>query len=162
MIGNTAHMALFKNSRKEILLVQRRDNSFWVMPGGHLNKKETFIQAVEREVKEETGFIVKTTKYCAVFKDSKTGIEKRIYEGIIKGGQKRINPEVVDIQWFLTKDLPFPMTIYEKNRIQTVINSPTAHITKPYKINVLTEIINLWSHPLFLAKVLLVEFKNRR
>lgn len=34
---------------------EKRDESYWVLPGGHLERSETLIQAVARELKEEFG-----------------------------------------------------------------------------------------------------------
>lgn len=49
------------------VLVQDRVDSDWggiTFPGGHIEKNESFIDAVIREVKEETGLDIKSPKIC--------------------------------------------------------------------------------------------------
>lgn len=46
--------AIILNDRGEILLQQRSDMDIWGMPGGMMELKETVLEALEREVKEET------------------------------------------------------------------------------------------------------------
>lgn len=52
--------ALIQNSQGEILLVhkERKDSSFWELPGGRLNRGETIEQGIERELYEEIGLIL--------------------------------------------------------------------------------------------------------
>ncbi len=50
---------IFHNQRQDVLLVQRCDVPVWVLPGGGIEEGETPEHAVIREVKEETGLVVK-------------------------------------------------------------------------------------------------------
>jgi ADP-ribose pyrophosphatase YjhB (NUDIX family) len=45
-----------------IVLVRRRDNDQWALPGGLVDWGETIAQAAARELKEETGFTLKTIR----------------------------------------------------------------------------------------------------
>lgn len=49
--------------KEGLLLVLKSDNPEVKLPGGGLKKRETYTKALKREVKEETGFIVKDFKY---------------------------------------------------------------------------------------------------
>ncbi|USG68183.1 NUDIX domain-containing protein [Brevibacillus ruminantium] len=49
---------ILEDDRGRILLQKRRDLSLWVIPGGIMEIGETFLEAVIREVKEETGLTV--------------------------------------------------------------------------------------------------------
>jgi len=40
------------------LVIQRRDNGHWEPPGGILERDESIIEGLLREVREETGLIV--------------------------------------------------------------------------------------------------------
>lgn len=51
------------------VLVQNRVNKKWsgiTFPGGHVEKGESFIDSVVREVKEETGLTVSDLRICGV------------------------------------------------------------------------------------------------
>lgn len=57
------------------ILVQDRKKKDWpgiTFPGGHVEKQESFVEAVTREVLEETGLTVKDPKLCGSkqFQDS--------------------------------------------------------------------------------------------
>lgn len=51
------------------ILVQDRKNPNWpgiTFPGGHVEPKESFVESVIREVKEETGLNISNVKLCGV------------------------------------------------------------------------------------------------
>lgn len=53
----------------ERVLVQDRLDPNWsgiVFPGGHVEKNESFVESVVREVKEETGLDVREVKLCGM------------------------------------------------------------------------------------------------
>jgi len=51
------------------ILVQDRMNPDWpgiTFPGGHVERKESFVESVIREVKEETGLDIDNVRLCGV------------------------------------------------------------------------------------------------
>lgn len=56
-----------KNNR--ILLVRRADNDKWALPGGKIELNESVLQAVEREIFEETGLRVQVQSLTGVYSD---------------------------------------------------------------------------------------------
>lgn len=51
------------------VVVQDKINQSWggiTFPGGHVEKQESFVDSVIREVKEETGLIIKNPKLCGI------------------------------------------------------------------------------------------------
>ena len=51
------------------VVVQDKINQSWggiTFPDGHIEKQESFVDSVIREVKEETGLIIKNPKLCGI------------------------------------------------------------------------------------------------
>ncbi len=63
----------------KILLLRRvkNDIEYWVIPGGGVEKGETEIEALKREMKEETGFDVEVGEYS--FENNHDGMTSRCY-----------------------------------------------------------------------------------
>ena len=64
-------LAILENSQGEFLVTQRAFNKKWAagnweMPGGGAKSKESSLDAIKREVKEETGLDVKYPKICGI------------------------------------------------------------------------------------------------
>ena len=58
--------AIILNEKNELLLQEKHDNS-WSLPAGMIEPNETPKEAIIREVKEETGFIVNPITVLGVF-----------------------------------------------------------------------------------------------
>ena len=50
-----------------VLLQKRRDNGLWAIPGGYLEPGESFNEAAQREVREETGIEVGSLELLDIF-----------------------------------------------------------------------------------------------
>jgi ADP-ribose pyrophosphatase YjhB (NUDIX family) len=57
-----------------ILLMRRSDNRRWGLPGGYVEPGESVSHAIEREVREETGFKVEVRELIGVYSDPKTQV----------------------------------------------------------------------------------------
>ena len=55
------------NEHEQILLIRRKDNGHWAMPGGKIEVGELPAAAAEREAREETGVTVKATALVGIF-----------------------------------------------------------------------------------------------
>ena len=77
-----------------------RNGDYLMLPGGLLERGESFEDAVEREVKEETGLEVEVLKEIGEDVKKFSGVEK-IFTVTIKGGELKSswegNPEYLDI-----------------------------------------------------------------
>src|SRR5690242_2766065 len=58
---------IVRDEQGRVLLMRRADNGFWGFPAGAIDPGETPAQAVEREVREETGLHVRATRVAGVF-----------------------------------------------------------------------------------------------
>ena len=62
----TALCMVYDNDK---ILLQDRIKEDWkgvTFPGGHIEKKESFVKGIEREVFEETGLKIKNIRICGV------------------------------------------------------------------------------------------------
>lgn len=103
------------NDKNEILLVKRADNltngGKYAIPGGFVDRDETINEAGVREVLEETGYNVGSLLLFRVIDNPNRPQEDRqniafIYIAKIKGGEKMLNNEVSEINWFNLTGLP--------------------------------------------------------
>ncbi len=71
-IGRTAPIRLtvtgvLPDSEGRLLLVQRADNGHWCLPGGGVDSGERVVEALVREVEEETGIHVKPVNLIGIY-----------------------------------------------------------------------------------------------
>ncbi len=61
--------ALVLDDQGRVLLQQRADNGHWGLPGGGVEPGESLVQALAREVREETGYEVEVVRLVGVYSD---------------------------------------------------------------------------------------------
>jgi 8-oxo-dGTP pyrophosphatase MutT (NUDIX family) len=101
--------AIVRNERGELLMIERTDNGLWAIPGGAQDIGESVIDAVKREVREETGINVEVTELSGIYSDPRHVI---VYDdGEVRqefslcfhakptGGKFRTNSEARRVQW---------------------------------------------------------------
>lgn len=59
--------AIYDQTSEKLLLVRRRDNSAWCLPGGAMDAGESVAECCIREVWEETGLRVKITNLAGIY-----------------------------------------------------------------------------------------------
>lgn len=109
-ITGTSIIPLLPDGR--IVLIQRRDNGKWALPGGMVDWGEDIAATVRRELAEETGLeLVKIRRLVGVY--SQPDRDPRIHsicivvEAEVKGRmQVQDTLEVMEIQAFSPKSLP--------------------------------------------------------
>ncbi|MFO7444768.1 MAG: NUDIX hydrolase [Ignavibacteriaceae bacterium] len=103
---------VFKDNK--ILLVKEVSDGGWTLPGGWADPNETPSYSVEREVFEESGFIVKAKKILAVFDRDKQGhtypypfhIYKLFFLCELIGGEKKLSYETDGVDIFGEEEIP--------------------------------------------------------
>jgi 8-oxo-dGTP pyrophosphatase MutT (NUDIX family) len=100
-----------KNSKNEILLLQlqKKDRSFWELPGGRVQKNETQEYALIRELQEETGIThLKQVQHLGMFRskfrmqavhDLNVGLIFSMFEGETDQIQVSLSGDHVAYQW---------------------------------------------------------------
>ncbi len=129
---------ILTNEQGNILLMRRGDaarhqRGMWDLPGGGVKLKETLLQAVHREMREELGVDVTIIAQYPARDDilSEEGHHwvTSTFVGFIKVGQvpRIMEPEkCTEIGWFSIRNLPEPLTpitqhelaYYEKIRLE--------------------------------------------
>ncbi|MDP8237540.1 MAG: NUDIX hydrolase N-terminal domain-containing protein [Candidatus Hatepunaea meridiana] len=94
------------DDKQRILLQKRTDNGKWGLPSGWVEVGEKLLEAIVREVKEETGLDVEPTYLLNVY-DSKAFAPHRAHNAVgflylceSKGGTLAISHESTDIGYF--------------------------------------------------------------
>jgi 8-oxo-dGTP pyrophosphatase MutT (NUDIX family) len=59
--------ACITNDKGELLLQKRIDTGLWALPGGAMEIGESALETLFREVKEETGFVVKIESLVGIY-----------------------------------------------------------------------------------------------
>ena len=104
LIGVTG---IILNKEKEILLFKHtyRTHS-WSLPGGYLKAGEHPSEGLEREIKEESGFVVSIDKSLTIRTDRETARLDLCYTGILIGGDFIPTHEVSEYGFFNLHNLP--------------------------------------------------------
>ena len=136
-----AAVALFDGDGR-ILLLRRKDNDKWTMPGGTMEFGESLGQCAVREVREETGFDIELSGLVGTYTDPNILIaysdgEVRqeftlVYAAKIKSGELAIDQESNEAVWVPIADaLNLPLADSQRRRLQDVARyreSPTTFL----------------------------------
>jgi ADP-ribose pyrophosphatase YjhB (NUDIX family) len=101
--------AVVTDEHGRIVLVHRRDNDLWALPGGGMDLGESIVQGAVREVKEETGLDVEVTGLIGVYTnphhvmaydDGEVRQQFSLcFTTRLLGGELRFDSESTDITW---------------------------------------------------------------
>lgn len=96
-----------------ILLVKERMDGKWSMPGGWADLNDPPSKMIEREVFEESGYVVKARKLIAVHESNHDLLPleywhsyKLVFLCEIIGGEPRTSIETTDVKFFSTEEMP--------------------------------------------------------
>ncbi|MBS7563277.1 NUDIX hydrolase [Mucilaginibacter sp. Bleaf8] len=98
-----------------VLLIKRKIDPFqntWALPGGLVNDDETLEEAVQRELKEETGVSINYLEQLYSFgnpnRDPRNRVISITYYGLVKPDAFDIHAatDASDVAWFNIKHLP--------------------------------------------------------
>ena len=129
-IKPAAAVALFDGDGR-ILLLRRKDNDKWTMPGGTMDFGESLEQCAVREVREETGFDIEISGLIGTYTDPNVLIaysdgEVRqeftfVYAAKMKSGELKIDHESKEAVWVSIADaLNLPLVDSQRRRLQDV------------------------------------------
>jgi 8-oxo-dGTP pyrophosphatase MutT (NUDIX family) len=77
----------------QVLVIQRRDNNTWQIPGGVLERDESIPAGIRREVEEETGLVVEPDRLTGIYKNMRLGVVALVFRARVIGGQAQPTEE---------------------------------------------------------------------
>lgn len=145
-------------SNKKVLLVKRRDVPIWVVPGGGIESNETPEQAIVREVKEESGYKVNSTKIIAEYINDAGNRKNYLILCKLVGGKAEINSEAKGISFFDLNNLPETshphLSIWLKDYKK---NSKSVLKKKMPVIKLFSVLAQITKHPVLVVRYLLLK-----
>lgn len=116
------------NDKREILLFKHtyREHA-WSLPGGYLKSGEHPREALEREIKEESGLVVSVDESLKTRTDRETARLDLCYTGVLIGGDFIATHEVSEYGFFSQDKLPLLRT-NQVFLINEVLTSPKSHL----------------------------------
>lgn len=121
---------------REILLMQRRDNRHWGLPGGYVEPGESVTGATAREVREETGYRVEVGDLIGVYSDPARQViayseRDRVqavnlcFEALaLEAGEPTTPEETLEVDFFACDALPEPFVPIHGIRISDALEEP--------------------------------------
>jgi 8-oxo-dGTP diphosphatase len=83
-----------------VLVTQRRDNGHREPPGGVLERDESTLDGLKREVLEETGLLVQPTRLTGAYKNMPRGIVALMFLARIASGSPTTTDETTRVEWW--------------------------------------------------------------
>ena len=113
-------MFTLRDGKLCILLIKRKVEKTWALPGGFLIKGESLDACAKRELEEETGVkdaILKHFKnYSNPRRDYRGQIISAAYFAIHPSGKLRISAasDAIDVKWCVYEDIPFVLYLNDE------------------------------------------------
>ena len=106
----------YKDNELKVVLIQQKfgtNQNFWALPGGLVNENETLLDAVKRELKEETNLTVNYLEQLYTFgddikRDSRNRVISVAYFALIDptGLEIKADTDAENVHWFSIKQIP--------------------------------------------------------
>lgn len=93
-----------------VLVIQRRDNGAWQLPGGVLELNETVEDGMCREVAEESGLTVRPVRLTGVYKNMKLGVVALVFLAEAVAGEPTPTDESAAVDWWTPEQVREHMT----------------------------------------------------
>lgn len=145
---------IFSPDRKSILLTKRRDVPVWVFPGGGVEPNESAQEAIQREIAEETGFIVKVERLVGNYTPiNRLAKHTHLYECSIISGKASVTSETKAVQFFPLFNLPLLPPPYPDWLQDAQLNSDPIE-KKIVSVTYGALLKNLFLHPILVTRFL--------
>lgn len=98
---------------QEVLLIRRRDNGLWDVPGGGKHLLEAPAQTARRELSEETGLSVGPLRELGIWQHRHTYPDgnvvdwtTHVFTAAYTGGAAQAQDDAAEVQWWPLDNLP--------------------------------------------------------
>ena len=119
--------AIFDDRHRILCVRQNYGGNVWALPGGGLEPGESPTDALEREVREESGYRARVAHligaYAAPWKDS---LGLLFHADVLGRDPWEPDEEITEIGYFAMDDLPDPMTSRVRTRIRDAFDGQRA------------------------------------
>jgi 8-oxo-dGTP diphosphatase len=105
-----------------VLVVRRRDNGAWQLPGGVLELDESIHQGVTREVLEETRVLVEPQRLTGVYKNLTIGAVALVFRARMVGGEPGPTEESAQVEWWSLETVRLHMAEVFAVRVRDAVN----------------------------------------
>ncbi len=102
--------AVVTDDNNRVLVIQRRDNGAWQLPGGVLELDETPDAGVRREVREETGVEVEPQRLTGVYKNMSLGVVALVFRARVIAGTPAETEESAAVAWWTADQVAADMS----------------------------------------------------
>lgn len=106
----------------KVLAIKRQDNGHWEPPGGVLEPGEQIMDALIREVREETGLTVGIERLTGVYQNMARDIIAFVFHCRVQGGELRLSDETQDARWLTATELSEEMDEAYAARLSDALN----------------------------------------
>ena len=89
----------------------------WTFPGGYMNRGETTVDATKREVKEETGLVIRVEDLLGIYSFPGRPVVIIVYRATIQEGALRINAECQDGHFFYRAEIPWDQLAFDSTHL---------------------------------------------
>lgn len=114
--------AIIINAEKKVLLLEhllRPQASGWGIPGGFIEQNEQPIEAIRREIREETGIELENLRMIRV-RTIHCHVEILFRAESFDKAEVR-SPEIISVGWFTVDEIPPAMNDVQKSIIEKVL-----------------------------------------
>src|SRR5258706_3633383 len=117
---------IFDRAGCVLLVKQGQQGRGWELPGGKVKKREGILDALAREVREETGLRVVAKRLIGVFDiAAESFVDLVLVCGIKSGKLKAKKPEIKDVRFWRVDRLPKSARPFTRARIRDAMRGVT-------------------------------------